>query len=70
MCVCEGAFTQPRGQNGATNKTEAQVHVPRSFLPGEPGGTAGPAGRAQPRGGWEGVGVGEGQAALTPTLDL
>lgn len=41
MCVCEGAFTQQQGQNGATTKTEAQVHVPRGFLPGEPGGTVG-----------------------------
>ena len=36
MCVCEGAFTQQQGQNGDTTKTEAQVHVPRGFLPGEP----------------------------------
>lgn len=52
MWVCEGAFTKQQGQNGATTKTEAQVHVPRGFLPGEPDST----------GGWAGAGGGEGQA--------
>lgn len=58
MCVCEGAFTQQQGQNGARTKPAARAHVHRGFLPRELGGTASLAGRAQPRRGGRGWVVG------------